>query len=309
MTRRPLHPALWPALWPARWLALAIALAAWALPAPQASAQRLRDRSEIEQLDGVDLEEHVGTTIPLDIALTDASGKPVTLADYLSDDKPAVLALVYYDCPVVCTVVMDRLAESLNGLDYIAGRDFRVIVVSFDHTETTAQAQQHQLAYLSGYAHGATPETIAGWTFHTADADNARRLIQAVGWRIKLLDNGEYSHPVGLTVLGPGGLISRYLYGFEYPPKQMKLSLLEASDGKIARSLGERLMHFCYRYDPYAGRYSVQAMTIMQIGAGLTVAFLVVFIGTLLVRERHRRARRSGPMPSLARTPALGHRP
>lgn len=282
---------------------LAALAAVLSLAAP-ASAQLLRERDEIPELQGVDLVELVGERLPLDVALTDSSGRPVTLADYFVDDKPAILALVYYDCPVVCPVVMDRLAQSLNGLDYVVGRDFRVIVASFDPSETYHQAFERKQVDLSGYTHGSTPETNAGWTFHVADAVNAKRLCDAVGFDVQRLNNGEYSHPVGLTILSPDGMVSSYMYGFDYPPRQLKLALLDASEGRIARSIGDRIMHFCYRFDPNAGKYSVQAMAVMRLGAGATVLLLVVFIGGLFVSERVRRVRRA--TAPLAARPTLG---
>jgi len=269
------------------------AVLALAAITPGASAQRLRDSSEIGQRAGVDLVEHSGDRIPGDIELINASGQTVKIGDYFNDGKPAILALVYYDCPVVCSVVMDKLAESLNGLDYVVGKDFRVIVVSFDETETTEQAAARKQHDLESYVHQVTPAVAAGYTFHTATADNIKRLVEADGFELKRLDNGEFSHPVGLTVLSPDGMISRYLYGFSYPPKQVKLALLDASEGKIANSLGDRFLHYCYRYDPTAGAYSVQAMRIMRVGAGVSVLGVGGLIGTLLLIERFRRRRRA----------------
>ncbi len=287
--------------------ALITAALAAAVACAPAHAQRLRDRSEIKQLDGVELEERIGDQVPLNIQLTDSNGQPVTLGDQLGR-RPTVLALVYYDCPVVCSVVMDRLAESMNGLDYAVGEDYSAVVVSFDPTETTEQAFARKQVYLSGYTQTVTPATQSGWTFHTADAIEIAKLTNAVGFNIQKLDNGEYSHPVGLCVLSPEGTISRYMYGFEYPPKQMKLALLDASEGKVARSLGDRLMMFCYTYDPTAGAYTMEAMTVMRIGAGLTVIALMVLIAGLLVAERARRRRRAASMAVDSPAPrAMGH--
>ncbi|MEQ8850572.1 MAG: SCO family protein [Phycisphaerales bacterium] len=288
-------------------LGLISAALAAAIACAPAHAQRLRDRSEIKQLQGVDLEERIGETIPLDIELVDSNGQTVTLGEQLGG-RPTVLALVYYDCPVVCSVVMDRLAESMNGLDYAVGEDYSTVVISFDPTETTEQALGRKQVYLSGYTQPVTPATQSGWTFHTADAIEIAKLTNAVGFNVQKLDNGEYSHPVGLCVLSPEGKISRYMYGFDYPPKQMKLALLEASEGKVAQSLGDRLMMFCYTYDPTAGAYTMEAMTVMRIGAGLTVIVLTVLISGLLIAERARRRRRAASMAVDSPAPrAMGH--
>lgn len=299
MTRRPRHPVL---------AALGATALALGVAAPQAGAQRLRDRSEIKETQGVDLAEHPGARIPGDIELINASGQTVRMSEYFSDGKPSVLALVYYDCPVVCPVVMDKLGESVNGLDYVVGEDFRVIVVSFDAENTTEQAARRKQHHLETYAHAITPEVASGYAFHTATQANIDRLIDAVGFKIKRLDDGEFSHPVGLAVLGPDGTISGYLYGFEYPPRQVKLALLQASEGKIAGSIGDRILHYCYRYDPTAGAYTVQAMRVMRLGAAVSVLGVGGLIGALLLAERarRRRARRAAPGLDHHPTAALG---
>ena len=133
------------------------------------------------------------------------------------------------------------------------------------------------------------------------------RLTSAVGFNIQKLDNGEYSHPVGLCVLAPDGTISRYMYGFDYPAKQMKLALLDASEGKVAKSLGDRIMMFCYTYDPTAGAYSMEAMLVMRIGAIATVIVLVVLISGLLIAERARRRRRAASDRRIPSSLAVGH--
>lgn len=265
-----------------------------AVTAP-ATAQLILEKDEVRELQGVSLDEHPGAGIPLDAVFTNARGRVVPLSSYFGDGKPAVLALVYYDCPIVCTMVLDRLVESLNKLDYAAGEDFRLIVISFDHGETTTHARGARLRALGYYDAAARPGVAEGMAFHTGDEVNIRRLTDAVGWNFAPLANGEWSHPVGLTILSPEGKISRYLYGLETPSDQLKLSLLDATDGKIAKSLGERIMHYCFRYDPKAGAYSLEAMALMRLGGLATVVFLAVLIGAMLVGERLRRHARTRP--------------
>lgn len=265
------------------------------LCAAPASGQLLLDQEEVKELQGVDLEEHLGAKLPLDAAFTDADGHPVTLRDYFSDGKPAILALVYYECPIVCNLVLDTLDESLNKLDYGIGQDYRLIVLSFDHDETTTHAMNRRERTLNHYTVAKGPEVKAGAIFLTGDETNIHRVTDTVGWNFAPLPNGEWSHPVGLTILSPDAVISRYIYGFEYPEDTLKLSLLEATEGKIAKSIGERIMHFCFRYDPTAGAYSIEAMQLMRAGGVLTVILLIVLISGMLWRERARNRRLGGP--------------
>jgi len=268
--------------------------------APGASAQLLLEKDEVRQLQGVELQEHLGAGLPLDATFTDADGQTVRVGDYFRDGKPAILALVYYECPIVCNLVLDTLDASLNKLDYAIGEDYRLIVLSFDHGETTTHALNRRERTLNNYTVATGDEVKAGAVFLTGDETNIRRVTESVGWEFAPLPNGEWSHPVGLTVLSPEAKVSRYIYGFEYPADTLKLSLLEATEGKIAKSIGERIMHYCFRYDPTAGAYSIEAMQLMRLGGLLTVLFLIVFISGMLARERsrNRRIARSGVGPA-----------
>jgi len=169
------------------------------------------------QARGVDVEEHVGQSLPMELIFTNAEGQPVRLGDYFKSGKPAIIAMVYYKCPVVCTVVMGRLAETINQLDLTVGRDYNALIFSFDPTETTRDARQQKIGFISGYPKDVTPEIEAGWQFHTsADESASRQLADALGFKYNKLANG-YSHPVALFVITPDGRVSRYLYGFSYP--------------------------------------------------------------------------------------------
>lgn len=273
--------------------ALLLAILTLVAVAAPARAQLILEKDEVRQLKGVDLVEHLGAQIPLDASFTDAHGQTATLSQYFNDGKPAILALVYYECPIVCTMVLDQIVSSLNKLDYVVGQDYRLIVVSFDHDESTTHAYGQYLRSTRHYTVSTGPEVAQGMVFHTGDETNIQRLTQAVGWNFAPLPNGEWSHPVGLTVLSPQGKITRYMYGYEYPADQLKLTLLEATEGKIAKSLGERIMHYCFRYDPTAGAYSLEAMALMRLGGILTVILLAVLITALLLGERVRNRARN----------------
>jgi protein SCO1/2 len=243
------------------------------------------------QAQGVDVEEQIGNTLPPDIGFTNSAGKIVHLGEYFSDGKPAIVAMVYYKCPIVCTVVMSRLAETINDLDFTVGKDYRVLVFSVDPTEDTALARQTKLSYISSYNREVTPEVEAGWEFHCTDDEAARRLGDALGFKFRKLDDGAYTHPVVLAVITPDGKVSRYLYGFVYPARDVKLALMEASEGKLVKTIGDRLLLRCYMYDPKAGSYTLQATRVMQIAGVVTVAALGTLIGGLFIGERLRRNR------------------
>lgn len=281
-----------------------------------AHAQMLKQKDEVRELQGVTVNEKLGEQVPLNLEFTNAQSELVTLDRYFDGKKPVILVLAYYRCPVVCPMTLDQLAGTLNDIDQVVGEDFNVVVISFDHTESTSAAYAKEILYESGYQKGDSPETRAGWNFHTSDASNVRLLANSVGYHYRLLDNGEYSHPVALVVLSGEGKVMRYLYGYDYPPRDMTFSLLEASEGRAARSLGDLVGGFCFVYDPASGTYTLQAFRVMQLGGIVTVVALTLFIGGMLLAERlkARRARRgaltetdpAAPRFAGAATPATG---
>lgn len=274
-----------------RLLTTLLAIASVWVAAPQAAAQRLLDRDEVVELNGVEVTEELGNAVPLDAEFTDHNGETVVFGDYFDAETPVVLVMVYYQCPVVCPTVLSQLTSSLNELDYTAGDDYRVLVVSFDHDETTTMALGERTKFLDAYNQGDKPEARAGIAFHTGDVLNIRRLVNSIGFNFNPTDNGDFAHPISLMILSPEGQVSRYMYGFDYPAQELKLSLLDASEGKIAESFGDRLLHFCYQFDPNAGVYSLQAFRVMQIGAGLTVVLIAIGLTLLFIGDRARRRR------------------
>lgn len=272
-----------------RLLITLLAIASVCLAAPSASAQRLLDRDEVVELNGVEVTEELGNAVPLDATFTDHNGETVVFGNYFDGETPVVLVMVYYQCPVVCPTVLTQLTNSLNEISYTAGDDYRVLVVSFDHNETTTMALGQRTKFLDAYNQSDIQGARAGIAFHTGDVLNIRRLVTSIGFNFNPTDDGQYAHPISLMILSPEGQVSRYMYGFDYPPQELKLSLLDASEGKIAESFGDRLLHFCYQFDPNAGVYSLQAFRVMQIGALLTVVLIVIGLTLLFMGERVRR--------------------
>lgn len=279
MTRNTLHNLL---------LTL-LAVASVGIAAPSAQAQQLLERDQVKELNGAVVDEQLGNFVPKAAVFTNHDGETVTFGDYFDGETSVILVMVYYECPVVCPVVLSQLTASLNELDYTAGKDFRVVVVSFDDQETTSLAMGERTKFLDAYERGTETEARDGISFHTGDVPNIRDLVTSIGFNYNPTSYGEYSHPISLMILSPEGKVTRYMYGFDYPPKELKLSLLDASEGKIAQSFGDRLLHFCYRLDPTAGKYSLQAFRVMQIGALFTLVLLIIGLTLLFMGERVRR--------------------
>jgi len=267
-------------------------LLALALAAPGAIAQRVLDKDEIRQLNGVELEEHAGAFLPLDAPLTTADGDAALLGDYFPDDRPAILVLVYYDCPIVCPTVLRSLAQTMNELDYDTGDDYRVLVVSFDHTESTTQALGKRGDFYRMYDRAENDREVReGIEFFTAPEASVQRIATSAGFEFNPIQGGEFAHPVSLMAVSPKGKLTRYIYGYDYPARELKLTLLDASQGKIAQSIGDSLLHFCYRYDPATGSYSMVAFRVMQVGAALSAVALAGILGLLFMGDRVRRRR------------------
>jgi protein SCO1/2 len=259
---------------------------------------------------GVDVEERVGHPLPLELQFTDSHGKRVTLKDYFSgtaatkassdgDHRPAIIVLGYYRCPIVCGTIREKLVQSLDSVDYTLGMDYRVLVFSFDPGESPKAAElarKFDLTYYTRATEGQPDAAIvnAGAAYHVSDASNVRHLADAAGFKYKLLGNNEYSHPVVVMLVAPDGTISRYLYGFSQEPATLKMALMEASEGKLVRTVGERLMAFCYMYDPKKGAYTLQAFRVMQLGGVLTLMALGTFLGVLFAGERMRKRKARG---------------
>ena len=291
------HPAESRADGPARSFGPGLVLASGLLAAcvsTHASAQVRRPIDQIDELRGVEVVERLGSSLPTRLTLTNSDGETIETGSLFDGEKPVVLAFVYFGCPVVCPFYLDQLTNTLRGIDYTIGEDFRVVVVSIDHTEGVTESSGAKIRYTAAYGRDATTVN-AGWSFLTGDEQSVRALADAAGWHYQSLPNGEYSHPAALLMVSPEGTVSRYMYGFELPTKQVKLGLMEASEGKIAESVGDKLMFYCYRFDPSAGAYSMEAMAVMRIAGLVTVAGLVALIGGLIVHEKTKRGRRPGP--------------
>ncbi len=243
------------------------------------------------ELDGVGVKERLGGQLSLDsIELIDsASGQKRNLRSYFSSGKPVLLNLAYYECPMLCTLVLNGLNEGMKRMVWSLGKEFEVLTVSIDPNDTPDLAEAKKEVYLKDYLReGRRDAAIArsGWSFATATEVQVRKLADELGFEYKYDPiQKQYAHPAVTFVLTPGGVVSRNLYGITYEPKNLKLALLEASRGKVG-NVFDRLLMFCYHYEPLARGYSLQAMKVMQLGAMGIIALLGGYLGVFWARQR-----------------------
>ncbi|HYN10284.1 MAG TPA: SCO family protein [Vicinamibacterales bacterium] len=271
---------------------LGTALFALALLASQVSAQPSRPRSvpppgkaaseQIPILREVGIDQKLGAQVPLDLTFVDVNGRDVKLGD-LFRARPVILALVYYECPMLCTQVLSGIDGSLTALSFSAGQEFDIVVVSFDPGETPALAADRRKTFLNRYRRAGAEN---GVTFLTGRQEAISRLADAVGFRYAYdQEIDQFAHPAAITVLTGDGRVSRYLYGIEFAPRDLRLGIVEASEGRIGTAVDEILL-FCYHYDPESGKYGMAIMNFIRLGGVLTVVGLGVFILVSLRRER-----------------------
>jgi protein SCO1/2 len=261
---------------------------------PRPGEQTITAKDRPEALREVGFDQKLDQQIPLDVQLRDESGRDVRIGDFFGT-KPVILSLAYYSCPMLCGLHLNGLASSLKPLRLEPGQDFEIVTVSFDPRDTPDKAAVKKKETLERYErHGAEN----GWHFLTGDAEQIKRLTSAVGFRYQYDEKrGEFAHPAGVVLLTPEGHVSRYLFGIEYSPRDIRLGLVESAAGKIG-TLVDQVLLFCFHYDPSMGRYSAIALNSVRVGGVLTLLGLVVFIGGALRRESRRRAARHGTSAS-----------
>jgi protein SCO1 len=240
-------------------------------------------------LEGVGIAQHLGQSLPLDAVFHDEDGKEVRLGDYFGK-KPVVMALAYYECPMLCTLVLNGMIKALRPLGFTAGGEYDVITISINPKDTPDLARQKKAAYVESYER---KDASAGFHFLTGDKASIDRVADALGFSYRYMpDTGEYAHAASIYVLTPQALISHYFFGVEYSSRDLRLALVEAADSKIGNVV-DQLMLYCYRYDPKAGKYSAQALAVVRLGGVITAMSLAGFIGLSRWRETRRPSDRS----------------
>lgn len=256
------------------------------------------------QLVGVGVDEHLGAQVDPNLTFIGEDGYPVKLGSFLHHERPVILNLVYYNCPMLCTLLLNGQTEAMRNIPWTPGKEYDVVTISIDPRETFADARKKKSVYLASYDHPAP-----GWHFlsdHQAgpgdhqpnpqDANgevrsNAKLLAQQVGFHYRYDPSIEqFAHPAAIMVLTPEGKVSRYLYGLRFSPRDLRFALAEASQGRSTMAI-EKILLFCYHYDPKAKGYVLFALNLMRAGGIVTVVVLMTFLRFMFRAERLRTAR------------------
>jgi protein SCO1/2 len=263
---------------------------------------------------GLEISNKLGDVVPLSLTFTQVDGSTVKLGDFFNlpapgtggtIKKPVVLMMVYFRCPILCPMVLEKFTKTLNELDFTAGTEYDALVVSFDPRDKPVDAVKQRAEQLLFYKQPTSQTIRDGWNFLTCHEhpENALALADSLGFPFRFMTNtGEYSHGAAVFVLTPEGKISRYLLGLDYPARDVRFALLEASQGKIG-NVFDRFTLWCYHFDPEAGVYTLQAMRVMQVGASLCAVLLGGLIFSLLSWERRKRRRLAAPAASMSADP------
>jgi len=248
--------------------------------APGQEQQRAADA--LAPLQGVGITQRLGESLPMDLVFRDEDGKDVRLGDLFGHRKPVVMVMAYYECPMLCTLVLNDMVKAFRPMNFSVGTEFDVITVSINPKDTPELARAKKENYLKSYAREGA---ASGWHFLTGQDPAVHAVADALGFAYRFVpETGEFAHAAGIMVLTPEGRISRYFYGIEYSSRDLRLALVEAADGKIG-SLVDEMMLYCFRYDPAVGKYSVVALSIVRLGGILTIIALAGFIGISRIRE------------------------
>jgi protein SCO1/2 len=258
---------------------------------PQAgSAPRPGDPTSAKPgiLGRIGIDQKLNSHVPLDLPFVDENGRTVRLGDFFGK-RPVVLALVYYECPMLCTQVLNGLVTALGVMKFEPGREFDVVAVSFNPREGPGLASQKKANYLERYGR---PHTADGWHFLTGSEDSIKKLTEAIGFRYEYDDNiKQFAHGAGIEVLTPHGVISKYFYGIEFSARDLRLGLIEASEERIGTAIDDFLL-LCYHYDPATGKYGAAVMRMVRVGG---VAFIVALVSFLTVSLRREKVQAAKP--------------
>ena len=238
-----------------------------------------------QELVGVTITEHLDEMLPLDLEFTDQENRQILLRDLFDDERPVILQMGYYRCPMLCNLVLNEAMSGLKGVeDLTAGDDFQLISVSVNPNESYELARVKREGYLLEYNR---PGAGRGFHFLVGSEENSKTLADAVGFQYRLQPDGEYAHAAALFIITPDGRISRYLYGVTYEPRTLRFALMEGAEGRIGSTL-QRFILWCHIYDPDSGSYVLLAFRLMQLGGLATLLVLVLGVGWLWLKDRDR---------------------
>jgi protein SCO1/2 len=231
------------------------------------------------------MDERLGQVIPPDLVFTNENGETLPLASYLDGEKPVLLTLVYHNCPMLCNLVLHGLATAMRDMNWTPGNEFEVIAVSFNPEETWEVAKREKERYIKMLDR---PEAANGWHFLTGTEASIAGLTESLGFRYKWLeDRQEFAHPSALMFLDGNGRVSRYLYGVQYKPRDVRAALVEASEGRVGTAMDQVIL-YCFQYDPNANSYVLHAVNLMKLGGLLTLLLLGTILFVFWRRETRR---------------------
>jgi protein SCO1/2 len=235
------------------------------------------------ELEGVGVDEHLGRTIDLDLEFVAEDGYPVKLRQYFNQGRPVILDLVYYNCPMLCTLILNAQTQTMKELAWTAGKDYEVVTISINPQEAFDVARKKKSIYLD-----TLDKPAPGWHFLTDKNNNAKKLAELIGYHYRYDERQEqYAHPSAIMILTPEGKLARYLYGIRYPVRDVRFALAEASEGRFTMAV-EKILLYCYHYDPQANRYVLFAMNIMRGGGILTVLIISFTLWRLFKADKAR---------------------
>lgn len=241
-------------------------------------------RADVPPSQGVSFEQKLNAQVPLDCSFRDETGQTVRLGDYFTD-KPVILVLAYYRCPQLCTQVLNGLVQAILEIDAKPNKDYRILTVSFDARETPKLAAAKKRVYVE--ERYGRPGGVEAWHFLTGDEKSIKSLTDAVGFHFRYDPKfDQFAHASGIMVLTPQGRVSRYLYGIEYNPRDLELSLVEASSNKIGTPTDYFLLLCFLHYDETLGKYTPAVLKMVRVGGVLTVLGIVLMVGLMLRSER-----------------------
>lgn len=239
-----------------------------------------------DALKSIGIDQRLNNQLPLDATFKDETGRTVRFGDYFNKERPVIVSLVYYKCPMLCNQVLNGLVGSIRGQNLLVGKDFDVVTLSFDPRETPQDAAEKKKVVLGDLHRADDPVAAAGWHFLTGDKTQIDAVADAVGFRYAFDERtNQFAHASGVMVATPAGKLSRYFYGIEYAPRDLRFALVESSEGRIGTAV-DKIILYCYHYDPTSGKYGFVIMNAMRVGGVVTV-FGVIALIMILRRTQH----------------------
>jgi protein SCO1 len=236
-----------------------------------------------EELQGVGITEKIGSQIDLNLKVTQEDGTVVPLSTFFHEHKPVILSPVYFNCPGLCNFHLNGLVDALKLVDWSPAQKFEIIALSFDPSEKSDVAVKKKENYMKLYGRAGTE---AGWHFVTADADTVKKITEAVGFQYKWNEKaGEWSHASAAIMISPQGLVARYLHGIMFEPRDLKLALNEAADGKLGGFVDSAML-FCFKYDRHQSKYGLQVFQVMKAAGALTALALALWLGMAMIQAK-----------------------